>query len=76
MIVSQGYDTTPIRKNQFILDTSAFPLSFLHVIIKNTWTVEDACPYKTAKDGVQWNYHKENQTALPVVTTVKTERIS
>ena len=31
--VSQGYDTTPICKNQFILETSAFSLSFWYVIL-------------------------------------------
>ena len=31
--VSQDYDTTLIRKNQFILEKSAFPLSFWYVIL-------------------------------------------
>jgi hypothetical protein len=33
MIVSQGYDTTLIRKNQIILEKSAFSLSFWYVIL-------------------------------------------
>ena len=33
MIVSQGYDTTPVRKNQFLLENSAFSLSFWYVIL-------------------------------------------
>ena len=31
--VSQGYDTTPICNNQFILETSAFSLSFWYAIL-------------------------------------------
>ena len=46
--MSQGYDSTPIRKNQFILEISAFSLSFWYAIIGKR-DVEGAVPYKNRK---------------------------
>ena len=49
--VWQGYNTTPICKNQFVLETSAFPLSFWYVILTEK---RDGKPVPYAENRKGW----------------------
>ena len=69
--VSHDYDTTPIRKNQFILENSAFSLSVWYGMLKEKWDGKPV-PYKAAKDGTLWNYRKENRIGYRNITTAQT----
>ena len=56
--VWQNYDTTPIHKNQFLLETSTFFLSFWYVILtenRKGW----------GRYGIQWTvFNRNSHTAI------------
>ena len=60
-LVWHKYDTIPIRKNQFILETSAFSLSFWYVILtenRKGWE----------RYGIQWTVF--NRNSYPVIEEI------